>query len=72
MYHIDGVLYMEGFTQGQSSCGKSPHVLQGHKKMLSNGGADLVGGPTYLRGSGGMLPQKCFSCACSEINAGAF
>ena len=33
-------------------------VDQGRKKMLLDGGADHVGGPTYVGGSGGMLPQE--------------
>ena len=36
------------------------HGVQGRKKMLFNGGADFVGGPTYIGGSGGMLPQEMF------------
>jgi len=36
-------------------------VSQGRKKMLSNGGADLMGGPT--RGPEGMLSQEyVFMC----------
>ena len=33
---------------------------QGRKKMFLDGEADLVGGPTYLGGAGGMLPQEIF------------
>ena len=42
--------------------------LQGHKKMLLDGGADFVGGPTYLA----IWVHAPPVCACSEINPGAF
>lgn len=35
-------------------------IVQGHKKMLLNRGADLVGGPTYLGRSGGHAPQEIY------------
>jgi len=39
----------------------SQSLIQGRKKMLSNGGTDLMGGPT--RGPEGMLSQEyIFMC----------
>ena len=43
------------------------HTLQGRKKMLLDGRADLVGDSTYLGGSGGMLPRTFFLYALKSI-----
>ena len=41
--------------------------------MRLDGGADVVGGPTYLGGCAGMLPQELYLLfVCSKINSGAY